>query len=175
MSYGPPDYRLKQNRGFSDLTQVKTKLQSLKKGNASRIPRLVDACDEVIEAVEKIREGAVEEAENHVNDLGTSSSLFDWLRNEQREDYGPFESLEEELAELAAISAHDQAEGMMEPTLPESIEEMPQDWIEAERKYAENAIGHELGSGRFVQYLGKLVKHYRAENEAMMRPGEEWM
>jgi NTP pyrophosphatase (non-canonical NTP hydrolase) len=175
MSYTPPDYQLKQNRGFSDLASAKTKLQSLKKGNAGRIPRLVEACDEVIEAVEQIREGAVEEAENHVNDLGASSSLFDWLRNEKREDYGPFESLEEELDELAAISAHNQAEGMMEPDLPESIEEMPQDWIEAEKEYVENAIGQELGSGRFAQYLGKLVKHYRAENEAAMRPGEEWM
>lgn len=74
-----PDYKLKQNRGYSEFSSAKRGVQAKRKGNERRIPKLVKACDDAIEAIQKIREGAIEEAENHIGDLGTSSSLYTWL------------------------------------------------------------------------------------------------
>lgn len=73
------DYQLKQNRGYNKLSKAKKRLQVKRKGNARRVPKVVEACDRAIEAAKLIREGAMEEAENHISDLGTSSSLYTWL------------------------------------------------------------------------------------------------
>lgn len=74
-----PDYQYKLNKGCSELSTAKKRIQSKRKGNATRIPKIVEACDRALEAVKTIREGAMDEAKKHIEDLGTSSSLYTWL------------------------------------------------------------------------------------------------
>lgn len=133
------DFKLKQNKGFSDLAKWIRRLRSKQDGNHMRIPRLVEAADEVIEAAKRIREGAMGEAENHVSDLGTSSSLYTWLHGVDPGDLvtlaNPFdERLEGEGGEVFGTYENDDGEEIAKVYLPELdiSRELPSTRLEVE-------------------------------------------
>jgi len=76
---------------------------------------------------------------------------------------------------IAAESASNQADMAEGPTLQQSLSEIPDDWLEGEREMLEEVLGHSIPNSMFMLYVTYLTDAYRAENEAAMRPGEEWM
>ena len=73
---------------------------------------------------------------------------------------------------IAAESASNQADMAEGPTLPQSLSEIPDDWLEAERKMLEKVLGHTIPSSVFMLYVTYLTDAFREENERMLRRGQ---
>jgi len=79
----------------------------------------------------------------------------------------------ERLKDAAAESAAEQAKMAEGPTLPETLAEIPDDWLDAERERAENAAGHPIRTAEFVLYVSYLTDAYKEENNRMLREGRQ--
>lgn len=72
---------------------------------------------------------------------------------------------------IAAESAEQQADIAEGPVLPQSLSEIPEDWLEAERNMLEKTLGHTVPTSVFMLYVTYLTDAYREENERMLRNG----
>jgi len=72
---------------------------------------------------------------------------------------------------IAAESASNQADMAEGPTLPQTLAEIPEDWLEAEREYVEGVLEEPIQSSVFMLYVSYLTDAYKEENERMLREG----
>jgi len=73
---------------------------------------------------------------------------------------------------IAAESASNQADMVEGPVLPQSLSEIPDDWLEGEREMLEEVLGHTIPTSMFMLYVTYLTDAYREENERMLREGQ---
>jgi len=77
------------------------------------------------------------------------------------------------LKDAARESAAQQAKMAEGPTLPETLHEIPDDWIMEKQDRAEKAVGCSLSIAAFLLYIGYLTDAYKEENERMLQHGEK--
>jgi len=77
-----------------------------------------------------------------------------------------------QMKRIAAESAVEQAKTAEGPTLPQSLAEIPEDWLEAERERLEYELGHTVPTTAFMLYVTYLTDAYRKENGRMLRHGQ---
>ena len=84
----------------------------------------------------------------------------------------PIEQLDPKLKDLAAESAANHAEGReRHETLPESREEIPVGWEEAERDFLAQKFNQRIPYKLLDRYMDFLVGEFKKENEEITRPG----
>ena len=82
------------------------------------------------------------------------------------------ETINPKLKALAKKSAANHAQGReRHETLPESREEIPAGWEEAERDFLEAEFEQRIPYKLLDRYMDFLVAEFEKENEEIMRPG----
>lgn len=76
------------------------------------------------------------------------------------------------LKSIAVESASNQADMVEGPVLPQSLSEIPDDWLEGEQKMLEKLLGHSIPTSMFMLYVTYLTDAYREENQRMLRYGQ---